>query len=118
MIITMAANADSDIVKSKLNLIISVGLGPRWKASVGFSVCCLRVLTQEDEYLAKYSCIAVQKLRKKATKGELQQDVHHSYDCTDATPSAPSISRLPNDHLIFEKLCEVVTERSISHSKW
>lgn len=31
ILLTMAANADPEVVRSKLNLVINVGLGPRWK---------------------------------------------------------------------------------------
>lgn len=35
ILLTMAANADPEIIRSKLNLVINVGLGPRWKVFIG-----------------------------------------------------------------------------------
>ena len=83
ILLTMAANADPEVIRAKLNLVINVGLGPRWKVSFIhplpslfsffllffffflFFFVLLFLFPQEDQVLAKYACIAVQKIRKK-----------------------------------------------------
>ena len=49
ILLTMAANADPEIIRAKLNLVINVGLGPRWK------VACLFLL----DFFALLNFIAI-----------------------------------------------------------
>lgn len=55
IILSMIGSADPEVIRNKINLLVQVGLGPRWK---------------EDEYLARYTCVALQKLAKKETAQE------------------------------------------------
>ncbi|KAL6070680.1 meiotic chromosome condensation, variant 2 [Balamuthia mandrillaris] len=48
LILSMTANANPDIIRSNLNLIVAVGLGPR---------------SEEDELLGRFACLALQKLK-------------------------------------------------------
>ena len=79
-LIILSMLSTPDIIKSKMNVLVQIGLGPRWK---------------EDEYLARYTCIALSKLGKKENE-----------------------HRLKSNHPIFQKLVEVVIDRSIPHNKW
>ena len=47
IILSMAAKSNPEIVKEKLKLLVTIGLGPRYK---------------RDEEIAKYTCLALQKL--------------------------------------------------------
>jgi condensin complex subunit 1 len=86
IILSMAASADPQIVQSKITSLVNVGLGPRWK---------------EDEDLARYSCIALQKLAQKPKDRKTQPTV-----------------RYPSSHSLFQKLAGVVLEDSNSTPKW
>ena len=87
IILSMAANSDPEIVRSKISTLVSTGLGSRWK---------------EDEDIARYSCIALQKLTRKS-----------KLDTGKETPT-----RFDPNHTLFERLRSVIVEDSQSTSKW
>jgi len=88
IILSMAANSDPEIVRSKISLLVSIGLGPRWK---------------EDEDIARYACIALQKLVQQSKADRMKSDPPARFD--------PS-------HSLFEKLRCVLLEDSKMPSKW
>ena len=88
IILSMVAKATPEIVKEKFQLLVSIGLGPRYK---------------EDEEIAKYTCIALQKLC--STRIE---------DGEKKTKS----KRYPTNYPLFQKLSSVLKEESNSTSKW
>jgi len=72
--------------------LVQVGLGPRWK---------------EDEYIARYTCIALQKLAKKPTR-KSKDDKAASMDDVYAH------NRLKSNHPIFQKLSDLVKDNTIT----
>lgn len=88
IILSMAANSDPEIVRSKIPLLVSIGLGPRWK---------------EDEDIARYSCIALQKLVQQSKEDRMKSEAPTRFD--------PS-------HSLFEKLRCILVEQSNNISKW
>lgn len=44
ILLSMLATADPEIIRSKLTLLIQVGLGPRWKVKIFVTIkyCCYR----------------------------------------------------------------------------
>jgi len=83
ILLSMAANADPSMVRSNLNLLVSVGFGPR---------------SQDDEIIAKYTCMCLQKLAKTGSK---------SVD-----------SKLPSNHPIFRKLAKLINGSSLRLGGW
>lgn len=77
-VISMVANADPKIIRSNLNTLTNVGLGPQ---------------LNEDLVLAKYCCIALQKLVPKSSKDE---------------KTATSIPKFTPTHIIFSRLAELI----------
>ena len=88
MILSMAGNSDTEIIKNKINTLVSVGLGERWK---------------QDEDIARYSCIALQKLNHVDKNDKGRKD-----------PPA----RFPANHQLFQKLASILLEPSNNPSKW
>ncbi|KAF8935517.1 armadillo-type protein [Dissophora ornata] len=88
IILGMLAKAKSDIVAQKIETILKIGLGKHGKA---------------DLALARYSCIALQRIagEKKKQKGVIGQDT----------------VRLPMDHPIFIKLGQLIDHPTTS-KKW
>jgi len=79
IVLGMLAKAKPDIVAQKIDIILKIGLGKHGKA---------------DLALARYSCIALQRIagEKKKQKGVIGQDT----------------VRLPMDHPIFTKLGNLI----------
>ena len=92
IILSMLANADAEIIKNKLNLLVQVGLGPRWK---------------EDEYIARYTCIGLQKLAKKPTRKSKD-------DKAASVEDVYAHNRLKSNHPIFQKLSDLVKDNTIT----
>eukprot|EP01116_Phalansterium_solitarium_P025583 TRINITY_DN985_c0_g1_i5.p1 TRINITY_DN985_c0_g1~~TRINITY_DN985_c0_g1_i5.p1 ORF type:complete len:1640 (+),score=672.83 TRINITY_DN985_c0_g1_i5:197-5116(+) len=135
VILSMLANAQPDIVKDKLNVLVNIGLGARWK---------------DDVFLARYTCIALQKLARRqlplaaASDGsakhkqqqheqgkenqvqpQQQPDDDKQTKSSAAAPAAaaaseaaPTFQRLAPSHVIFKRLAEIMVERDLPHSSW
>lgn len=68
--------------------------------------------------MAKYACIAVQKIRKKGIAVTLIFKLLNLTFFIIIEGSTETFGRYPNSHPIFEKLSEIVMDLSIPHSKW
>lgn len=79
VILSMIASSNPSMVKEKLPVLLGQGLGPRWK---------------DDELLAKYTCVALQRLNDRADK------------------LAQPPPRLRADHEVFSKLSDVIKDPS------
>ncbi|KAH3732689.1 condensin-2 complex subunit D3 [Pelomyxa schiedti] len=112
MILGMAANADPSIILKKINVVVNIGLGPRWK---------------EEDQLARYSCIALQKLRQtkpppqpsdQKKKKKAEKEASASKVNSGSSSASPVISRLESSHNLFQKLLEVITYKNVPLLSW
>jgi condensin complex subunit 1 len=110
IVLSMLANTDPSIVKNQLNILVKIGLGPR---------------AYRDPTLAKWTCIALQKLSNRTTtsspstattKKEKDAEKAASEAAAAASASAPHV-RYNSSHLLFAKLAQLV-KSDIATSKW
>lgn len=85
IILGMLALANREVIVQGLDVLLQIAFGP---------------IGREDLGLLRYSCIALQRLGSvvKQNKGELKKQS----------------TKLPNEHVIFTKLCEVITKNNLS----
>jgi condensin complex subunit 1 len=97
IILSMLALADADIVAREVDTLLNIGLG-----SFG----------RTDLELARYTCIALQRLHIKQKKGRIPVLPGSS------TGTFESVSKkLPPDHPIFDKLCGII-QFETSQNEW
>jgi len=90
MLLGMLAGAETDIVRSNIDVLVSTGLGPR---------------AEDDFQLARITCVALRKLGK----------IHKKPGC-----SAEEPVRFAAGHAIFERLTEIVVSgvRKLNKPDW
>ncbi|XP_015767731.1 PREDICTED: condensin complex subunit 1-like [Acropora digitifera] len=90
MLLGMLAGAETDIVRSNIDVLVSTGLGPR---------------AEDDFQLARITCVALRKLGK----------IHKKPGC-----SAEEPVRFAASHAIFERLTEIVVSgvRKLNKPDW
>ncbi len=103
IILSMLGAADPEIIRNKLNLLVQVGLGPRWK---------------EDEFLARYTCVALQKLAAVQGSSHKEKSADGQQQQPDKKPNEPTFRRLKSSHAIFQKLAEIIKDRTVPITKW
>jgi condensin complex subunit 1 len=95
----MLAAADPDIVVKELEIIIRIGLG---------------TMGRKDLALAKYTCIALKRVCPVGRqKGLLLLSTCEKCRLM-VSDGPPTMSRLPNDHAVIVKLCNVIDVSTIS----
>lgn len=77
-VLSMLGNADPKLIRSNLNALTNVGLGPQF---------------QDDLVLAKWTCIALQKLAPKPNRDD---------------KDAGETPKFKPDHVIFDRLAELI----------
>jgi condensin complex subunit 1 len=109
IILSMLANADPTIVSSKLSLLVNVGLGPR---------------AYHDPVLAKWVCIALQKLSNSSLTKQKWDNVNNE-NAKENSPEENDEQYKPGNrfranHPLFEKLAQLVKDEAaaIPIMKW
>ncbi len=83
MLLSMAANADVNIIRDNFNLLVHAGLGPRSKVlkklyNNYFAIELTSMFIpspKDDERLAQFTCIALQKLQQSSNLQRTKQKV-------------------------------------------
>ena len=87
MVLAMLAMADPDIVIREMETLLRIGLGPLGRGDLG---------------LAKYTCIALRRINPSGRQ---------------AKEAAATVSKLPNDHAVLERLAGI-TELVSDSKEW
>ncbi|GAM19425.1 hypothetical protein SAMD00019534_026000 [Acytostelium subglobosum LB1] len=85
IVLSMAANVDHNIVAERVNLLVTNGLESN---------------KNDDEYVPRYTCITLQKLR------------------SEEGVTSSKMPRIKNDQVIFEKLIDHMLQQPTSQSRW
>lgn len=101
IILSMAANADPSIIRSQFQLLVSKGLGARWK---------------KEEAFAQYTCLALQKMITLSNAPSKKPDDAEGGSKTRVL--APIRERYPTDHALIQRLSLVIVGHSHSLDKW